>query len=71
MSNFLEGLDDLVGKQKYQGFMVNLGIDRLEVLIPIKNSSKFQSLAEKQQPVSRKELLTIVNNCEGLLNEDS
>lgn len=71
MSNFLEGLDDLAGKNKYQGFLIILGIDKLEVLIPFQNSQKFQNLAEQAKPNSRKELLTIVNNCEGMFNEDS
>lgn len=68
-NNFFTQLIDSNNKTKYQEYIVELGIDKVKILVPLVESKEFEKQAKIIQPESRKALKKLIDQYNGLLEE--
>jgi hypothetical protein len=68
-NNLFQDLALLEGKQRYQQFKCELGIDHVLVNIPLKEAAAFESAAIELSPTSRVTLIALVEQFNGSLEE--
>lgn len=64
----LDELESTTTKRLYQGFLVEQGIDRVEVIVPMEHAESFLKEASHVQPKTRAELVTILKHFEGKIS---
>lgn len=60
MSSLLKDLDSKAGKIAYQSYVFEHGIEKLTILVPLKNASTFQTEFADADDKSKASLLEIV-----------
>jgi len=65
MKSLLKELDANAGKIAYQSYTFEHGIEKLTVLVPLKNASAFQVEFADSEDKSKKALLEIVSRFDG------
>jgi hypothetical protein len=66
MSTFSD-IDAFFNKNLYQGFMVEMGIEKIEVFIPKKTADNFYEKIMEVRPNSADQLRQLVNEYKGLM----
>lgn len=69
MKSLLKELDANAGKTAYQSYTFEHGIEKLTVLVPLKNASAFQTEFFDSEDKSKKALLEIVTRFAGKVRE--
>ena len=67
MANFLNGLEEESTKKKYQSYLVEMGIEKVTVLIPIELAESFEREVEAAQPRGCRGLSAYVEKFNGIL----
>jgi hypothetical protein len=67
-NSFLNELSNKTHTKLYQGFICELGIDHVPVLIPLKHLALFEKMAKEKSPSTRKQLKQITDQFEGLFD---
>lgn len=69
MLSLLNNLDKLKSQKHYQEFIIEIGISKYTVLIPLKESDDFETQAKKQRPLTTQALKTLVESFSGTVEE--
>jgi hypothetical protein len=67
MANFLSGLEEASTKKKYQSYLVEMGIEKVTVLIPLELAESFEREVAEAQPRGSRGLSVYVEKFNGIL----
>jgi len=65
MKSLLKDLDSKAGKIAYQSYIFEHGIEKLTILIPLKDASAFQTAFANCEQKTKKSLLEVVTRFAG------
>lgn len=60
MKNLLSSLESISTKTAYQSYVVNIGFEKIDVLVPLKNAQAFESQMNSVKPESVRFLIEAV-----------
>lgn len=63
--DFLNSLDNNKEKKKYQSYTVDLGLERIDIIVPFENCEKFEEKISKELPKRIKSLSYILEEFGG------
>jgi hypothetical protein len=69
LKNLLADLDEKAGKTPWQSYTVKHGIESIEVLVPLKNATIFETQIVKQRLATRQAVIQFVNEHGGVLKK--
>ena len=68
-SNLFQDLSNLEGKKQDQGYVAQLGIEHVKILIPLKEAKLFEKQLIAKVPSAKHELIEVVKSFNGLIDE--
>lgn len=63
--DFLNSLENNKEKRKYQSYIVELGLERVDIIIPFENCEKFEEKINKERPNGTRGLTFIIEEFDG------
>ncbi|MEM2159600.1 MAG: hypothetical protein QXN55_01445 [Candidatus Nitrosotenuis sp.] len=67
--NFLADIEELNGKKRYQSFLIEMGIEKTTVLIPLSEADAFEAKASETRPKTKAALSKLVTKFNGLTQD--
>lgn len=63
--DFLNSLDNNKEKKKYQSYTIELGLERIDIIVPFENCEKFEEKINKEPPRGSRGLSYILEEFDG------